>query len=82
MRLRSTGLGKTELVGNISQLSGVGDYLVMDVHVIEPTNWRIKAGLTGSDIIKLAVLLLKPKTILFIISHLFKAKKPTTPLEM
>ena len=51
MRVRSTGLGKTEMVDGIKRLEPVenGD-MVMEMHSTEPIKWRIRRALTGADL--------------------------------
>ena len=52
MLFRSTGLGKTELVGKVDSLKRQGDYLIMFVDVTEPVKWRIRGALTCRDLLK------------------------------
>ena len=82
MRMRSTGLGKTELVAKIEGLKRAGDYLVLDMQVIEPTNWHVRAGLTFNDVIKIAVLILKPSNLAYLFTALLKNKNPQSNLEL
>ena len=82
MRMRSTGLGKTELVGRIEDLKRAGDYLALDMRVIEPTNWHIRVGLTVNDMFKMAVLILKPSNLVYLLVALFKNRNPQSHLEL
>ena len=52
MLFRSTGLGKTELVGRVDDMQRQGDYLIMYVDVIEPVKWRIRAAESFRDLVK------------------------------
>ena len=74
MLFRSTGLGKTELKGKILGIERQRDYLIMQVQVVEPVNWRIRAGLSLMDIAVLLRALLKLSIISFILmpTHWFK----------
>ncbi|MCX5998784.1 MAG: hypothetical protein NTU41_04130 [Chloroflexi bacterium] len=74
MLFRSTGLGKTELKGMILGIERQRDYLIMQVQVVEPVNWRIRAGLSLMDIAALLRALLKLSIISFILmpTHWFK----------
>ncbi len=74
MLFRSTGLGKTELKGKILGIERQRDYLIMQVQVVEPVNWRIRAGLSLSDIAALLRAILKLSIISFIFmpTHWFK----------
>ena len=49
MLFRSTGLGKTELTGQIAGVTRQGDYLILQVDTLEPVRWRIRTGLNLRD---------------------------------
>jgi len=80
MRVRSTGLGNTEMVAGFQRLEPVGNgYIVMEMHATEPVKWRIRVALTGADLRKLLKLMFnKPSTGLVILGLLFRRanKKP------
>ncbi|NQT72649.1 MAG: hypothetical protein HQ553_07740, partial [Chloroflexi bacterium] len=59
MLFRSTGLGKTELTGNISGLERQGDFLVMYIDVTDPVKWRIRGGLAFKDLLDLLKFMFK-----------------------
>ena len=70
MYFRSTGLGKTQLAGNMVEMKRQGDFLVMYVDTTEPVKWRIRAAMSFRDLatavkacMKIAILkfLLSPK---------------------
>ncbi len=82
MRMRSTGLGKTELVGKITAMRRAGDYLALDVRIIEPTNWHIRIGLTLNDMVKIMSLILKPSNLAYLLIALFKNRSPQSHLEI
>lgn len=68
MLFRSTGLGKTELTGQIAGLERNGDYLIMHVDVTDPVKWRIRGGLAFKDLLTLLKVMMKPSIIFFILS--------------
>lgn len=79
MRVRSTGLGKTEMVAGFQRLEPVGNgYIVMEMHSTEPVKWRIRVALTSADLRRLLRLMFKPSTGLAIVGILFRraSKKP------
>ncbi|MFC2013982.1 hypothetical protein ACFLU8_03795 [Chloroflexota bacterium] len=82
MKMRSTGLGKTELVAKIDCMKRVGDYLALDMKVIEPTNWHVRVGLTVGDVFKIAVLLIKPSNLAYLVASLFQKRGPESHLEL
>ena len=80
MKVRSTGLGKTEMVAGFHRLESMGnEYIVMEMHATEPVKWGIRIALTGVDLRKLLKLMFnKPSTGLVILGLLFRRtnKKP------
>lgn len=50
MRMRSTGLGQTELIGNIETIKREGDYLVLSVRTVDPVRWHVRTGIDGQDL--------------------------------
>ena len=82
MRVRSTGLGSTEMVAGFHKLEPIGNgYIVMEMHATEPVKWRIRVALTGADLRRLLGLMVKkPSTSLAIIRSLFqKTNKNPVP---
>ncbi len=59
MRLRSTGLGKTELVGEVEDLKRSGDFLIMVVNTTSPVKWKVRAALSHKDMFSLLRMMLK-----------------------
>ena len=53
MRLRSTGLGKTELKGDIASLEARAGLLILHVQTTSPMKWHIRAGMQRKDVFKL-----------------------------
>ena len=50
MLMRSTGLGKSELVTEIDSLQPQGDYLIMQMHTTEPVRWKVRGALSKDDL--------------------------------
>lgn len=67
MRFRSTGLGKTEMRGDIFDFTKNGDIFVLQVKTTQPPGWTIRAGLTYGDSLKVIRLALRPKTLFAIL---------------
>ena len=53
MRVRSTGLGKTEMICEVTSLKRQNDHLIMQLRATEPTVWQIRAALTYKDILRM-----------------------------
>ena len=57
MRMRSTGLGKTELVGDIARLEIVDGLLILHVQTTKPVRWHVRTGIQRKDVFCMARLL-------------------------
>ena len=78
MRVRSTGLGKTELVLKPEAFIKKDGYLIFKLKSIEPVNWHVRVLVEPKDLRRLIPLMLKGPIFLWLIS-LFK--KPSAPPE-
>ncbi len=58
-RMRSTGLGKTEVFAQITNLRPDQDLLVLELKTVKPVNWHVRAGLQPEDRLQLVKFLLK-----------------------
>lgn len=76
MRVRSTGLGKMEMVAGFTRLEPVENgYIIMELHSSAPMQFRIRAALTGADLRNLMKLMLKKPSLIFqIIGSMFQKK--------
>ena len=72
MRLRSTGLGKTELKAECAELKVKDGSLVMTLKTTEPVQWRIRAAMQPSDIRRVIGLLLRGQILLYLLRSLPK----------
>ena len=75
MRLRSTGLGKTELEADIVNVKKVGDLVIFFVNTTKPVKWQTRMGFQEKDLKELILALLKPRNLSFIFKALFCGKK-------
>lgn len=50
MRIKSTGLGKTELICEVESVRRVGDHLLMSIQTTTPVKWHVRIALTHSDL--------------------------------
>ncbi len=81
MRMRSTGLGRTELVGAFEGISRNGDYLILSVRTTAPVKWHVRTALSRKDAIQMLKLVLRPKTLLFFLSCLGNRCESEAPKE-
>ena len=76
MRFRSAGLGQTELKGKISDMSPIGeDLLILHIETYDPVEWHLRAAIERKDISKILVGILKPTILFHIIRTFFYIKK-------
>ncbi|MDP2718575.1 MAG: hypothetical protein Q8P44_01890 [Dehalococcoidia bacterium] len=78
MRLRSTGLGKTELIGEVEDLKTMGDFLIMVIGTTRPVKWKVRAALTRKDVFNLMRLMLKWPNLMYLLKIKDK-KDPEIP---
>ena len=66
MRVRSTGLGDSELVLSISEINRNCDCLIMEGKSSEPVKWHIRMAASYRDIWQVTKLVLNPVNLLFL----------------
>ncbi len=59
MRMRSTGLGKKELLCEGEGFSKEGDYLILSVQTTDPVRWHVRICLDGNDMMQLLWMMIK-----------------------
>jgi hypothetical protein len=79
MLMRSTGLGKTELVAEIKDVKPQGDHLIMYVDTTEPVKWKIRCTLTLKDAKTLIAVSLKFSIFAFVSNIPKWFKEPAHP---
>ncbi len=78
MRMRSTGLGKTELIGDFEGITREGGYLVLSVRTTEPVRWHVRTGIDGKDLRTMLKMVFSFKVIKFAIFNIF-SRRPEGP---
>ena len=80
MLMRSTGLGKTQLTGAVTDIKRQGDYLIMYVDVVDPVKWKLRVGVNHRDMTKVIKSCAKRPIISFILSPAqMRNKNPNHP---
>jgi hypothetical protein len=79
MRMRSTGLGKTELIGDIDEISREGSYLVLSLRTTDPVRWHVRTGIDGKDLRILLKMIFSFKVIKFAIFNIFSKRPEGAP---
>ena len=79
MRLRSTGLGRTELEAEVATAKKVDDMVIFFAKVTKPVKWKLRMGFQEKDLRALFWAVLKPRNLWFIIKALsFNRKTGST----
>ena len=80
MRLRSTGLGKTELEGRVISVRRVEGGVVFYLDVVKPVKWHTSMTFEKNDLRSLVFAALKPKNLRYIVGSFFsdQEKVPRT----
>jgi hypothetical protein len=79
MLMRSTGLGKAELVAEVIGLKRQGDYLIMELQTTKPVRWKIRGGLSHKDLRMLLKAMMKRSVVSFLLDIRAWFREPTHP---
>lgn len=58
MLVRSTGLGRTELEGDMKSVEIKGDYIIFIMKTTEPVKWKVRTAAHFSDLLAMTRLLM------------------------
>ncbi len=76
MRLKSTGLGKTEIEAEITGVKKIDDLVIFYMSTTRPVKWHVRMGFQEEDLRNLIRAILQPRNLKFVItSLLFPNKK-------
>ena len=81
MRLRSTGLGKTELEAEIVDAKRIDDIVVIYINTTKPVKWRTRMGLQETDLRNLVRFVFRRNNLSYIIRALLPGKKKVSRTE-
>ena len=70
MRLKSTGLGATELFGDLTEMEKAMSGVLMRVKIKKPVVWRVRVFLDPKDLRAIAWRALMPRTVWFVVKTL------------
>jgi len=79
MLMRSTGLGKTELVAEVNDCKVQGDHLILLVNTTDPVKWKVRCTMTLKDMRKLIVICVKLSIVTFFFNPFRWFKEPEHP---
>ena len=79
MLMRSTGLGKAELVAELMELKRQGDYLIMEMQTSQPVRWKIRGALSRKDMKMVLKAMLKLSVLSFLINVRAWFREPLHP---
>lgn len=77
--MKSTGLGRTELVGDFEGVARKGDYLILSVRTTAPVRWHVRTALSRRDAIEMLKLVMRPKVLFFFLSCLGRRDEGQIP---
>ncbi|SPD72400.1 hypothetical protein PITCH_A1330013 [uncultured Desulfobacterium sp.] len=72
MRLKSTGLGSTELFGNLTEMEKSMSGVLMMVKIEKPVVWRVRVFLSPQDLRAIVWRALMPWNVQFVITTLLR----------
>lgn len=78
MRVRSTGLGRTEMVLKQEGFAVKDGYLLLSLRSTQPVNWHISILIERRDVWRLLLSALKGTLFLWLLSFLRKPAAPPT----
>ncbi len=81
MRMKSTGIWPLELVGDITEVKAVNDWLIMNLRTTTPAGWDLSAALTHEDLRTMIRLLMKPRNLKYFILGFLKPVRDNLPPE-
>jgi len=76
MKLKSTGLGATELIGDLTEMERSMSGVLMRVKIKKPVIWRVRVFLSPKDLRAIVYQALLPKTVWFVVKTLLGKGKP------
>ncbi|MBP1684383.1 MAG: hypothetical protein H6Q33_526 [Deltaproteobacteria bacterium] len=79
MLMRSTGLGKAELVAELTELKRQGDYLIMEMQTSQPVRWKIRGALSRKDMKMVLKAMLKLSILSFLVNVRAWFREPLHP---
>ena len=75
MRLRSTGLGKTELEAKIVEVKRIDDAVIFYLSTSKPVKWKVRMAFQERDLRALVKAVLKPKNLRYILRAFFSKEE-------
>ena len=76
MRMRSTGLGKTELEADVASLELKEGMLLLNIQTTKPVIWHIRAGIQRKDIFKMMKEVLSFRVIKHVLGMMIRGNHP------
>jgi hypothetical protein len=58
-------------VGEISDITKVGGYLVLHMNTTEPVRWHVRSAMNSREMLKIFWLMLKPSRMFYMLTRLF-----------
>ncbi|MBI2954309.1 MAG: hypothetical protein HYY30_08350 [Chloroflexi bacterium] len=81
MRMRSTGLGKRELVGHVQKIERKGDTLLVSIQTTEPVRWHVRVLVDYEDVRQVMKTGMNWDNISFLMGTVLPVKQRSTQVE-
>ena len=76
MRLKSTGLGSTELIGDLVEMEKSMTGVLMRVKINRPVDWRVRVYIQQRDLRSIIWYAIKPRNVWFVIKFFLGKLNP------
>lgn len=75
--MKARFIGNLEVVGQITQLKKMENWLILNIRTSTPAGWNLYAALTHKDILTMIKLMLKPSIFCYVILGFGKPNSKT-----
>lgn len=79
MRMKSTGLGKTELIGRLETIKDCDHHLIFSIRTTSPVKWHIRVAVDYKDLRMALRQLVKFSLLKYLLLSLVIKKEPEPP---
>lgn len=76
MKLKSTGLGATELLGDLTDIQREMSGVIMKVKIKKPVVWRVRVFISPQDLRRIVWHAIKPQNVWYVTKALCRGLNP------
>ncbi len=74
MRMKAEFMGTLEVVGEITNIKEMDEWLILNIRTTAPVGWNLRAALTHKDLVTMIKFMLNPSILRYIIFGFGKPK--------